>query len=68
MNGPFFTKERPMNSHQGPDFDLLQEIGRGSLYRGGDDMHSFLCGYAWGIALMFLALVALSLLSVVFGA
>ena len=43
---------RDTKTRDGRDgFDLLREIGRGALIRGGDDMDAFLDGYAWGIVL-----------------
>jgi len=29
-------------------FDLIDEIGRGALYRGGEDADNFMSGYAVG--------------------
>ena len=50
------------------DFDLMKEISRGALYRGGDDMRSFLSGYAWGAVFFIGLIVGLSLLGLLLGA
>jgi hypothetical protein len=39
------------------EFNLLNEMARGAIYRGGRSQHDFLTGYAWGW-LIFLGLLA----------
>lgn len=43
-------------------FKLIDEIARGSLYRGGRDMQTFLNGYAWGAILLGSIIIALYLI------
>ena len=40
------TDNQPVQTHE--QFNLLHEIGRGALYRGGEDAEDFLAGYGWG--------------------
>jgi tetrahydromethanopterin S-methyltransferase subunit F len=40
-------------------FDLIDEIGRGALYRGGEDADTFMSGYAVGFLGGLLLLIVL---------
>jgi hypothetical protein len=37
------------NNDPRKDFNLLDELARGAIYRGGEDKEQFLTGYAKGI-------------------
>ena len=44
------------------EFNLLNELARGAIYRGGQSQESFLTGYAWGMILFVGLLVILFIL------
>lgn len=35
------------------EFNLLNELARGAIYRGGQSQQDFLTGYAWGWVIFF---------------
>jgi hypothetical protein len=37
------------NNNPRKDFNLLDELARGAIYRGGEDKEQFLSGYAQGV-------------------
>lgn len=52
---------------QQPKFDLMQELARGAIYRGGESQENFLTGYTWGIILFVGMLVFFYVLGVLKG-
>jgi hypothetical protein len=44
------------------EFNLLNELARGAIYRGGKSQQDFLTGYAWGWILVIGLLVFLFIL------
>jgi len=44
------------------EFNLLNELARGAIYRGGQSQQDFLTGYAWGWILVIGLLVFLFIL------
>ena len=44
------------------EFNLLNEMARGAIYRGGQSQQDFLTGYAWGWILVIGLLVILFIL------
>ena len=44
------------------EFNLLNEMARGAIYRGGQSQQDFLTGYAWGWILVIGLLVFLFIL------
>ena len=47
------------NNNPRKDFNLLDELARGAIYRGGEEKEQFLTGYAQGVVFWVVLMAAL---------
>lgn len=59
------STEQPGEIHN--QFDLVDEVSRGALYRGGDDRDTFLSGYGVGFFVGLLILIVMFVIGSLIG-